>query len=117
MKMGTGADRQLRVYRDSGNDLKAVMDYIIEETSVGWRRNRRRLPSSNPAITTKEEQANTDDEYLRFLIHSPHTLPFDPELTPGASQRDQCLLARETEEKITVITDEASAEISGQHHP
>jgi carboxylate-amine ligase len=35
MKMGTGADRQLRVYRDSGNDLKAVMDYIIEETSVG----------------------------------------------------------------------------------
>jgi carboxylate-amine ligase len=35
MKMGTGADRQLRVYRESGNDLKAVMDYIIEETSVG----------------------------------------------------------------------------------
>src|SRR6266851_5323074 len=35
MKMGTGADRQLRVYRDSGNDLKAVMDYIIDETSVG----------------------------------------------------------------------------------
>jgi len=35
MKMGTGADRQLRVYRDSGNDLKAVMDYIIDETAVG----------------------------------------------------------------------------------
>ena len=35
MKMGTGADRQLRVYRESGSDLKAVMDYIIEETSVG----------------------------------------------------------------------------------
>ena len=35
MKMGTGADRQLRVYRESGNDLKTVMDYIIEETSVG----------------------------------------------------------------------------------
>ena len=34
MKMGTGADRQLNVYRKTG-DLKAVVDYIIEETEVG----------------------------------------------------------------------------------
>jgi len=34
MKMGTGADRQLKVYRDTG-DMKAVVDYIIEETEVG----------------------------------------------------------------------------------
>jgi carboxylate-amine ligase len=34
MKMGTGADRQLKVYRETG-DMKAVMDYIIEETEVG----------------------------------------------------------------------------------
>jgi carboxylate-amine ligase len=34
MKMGTGADRQLDVYRETG-DMKAVMDYIIEETQVG----------------------------------------------------------------------------------
>jgi len=34
MKMGTGADRQLDVYRKTG-DMKAVMDYIIEETQVG----------------------------------------------------------------------------------
>ncbi len=34
MKMGTGADRQLRVYRETG-DMKAVMDHIIEETAVG----------------------------------------------------------------------------------
>lgn len=34
MKMGTGADRQLRVFRETG-DMKAVMDYIIEETEVG----------------------------------------------------------------------------------
>src|SRR5271169_357904 len=34
MKMGTGADRQLDVYRKTG-DMKAVMDYIIEETEVG----------------------------------------------------------------------------------
>jgi carboxylate-amine ligase len=32
--MGTGADRQLQVYRDTG-DMKAVMDYIIKETEVG----------------------------------------------------------------------------------
>ena len=35
MKMGTGADRQLRVYAESGGDLKKVVDYIIEETEVG----------------------------------------------------------------------------------
>ncbi len=34
MKVGTGADRQLKVYRKTG-DMKAVVDYIIEETEVG----------------------------------------------------------------------------------
>jgi glutamate---cysteine ligase / carboxylate-amine ligase len=34
MKMGTGADRQLQVFEDTG-DMKAVVDYIIEETEVG----------------------------------------------------------------------------------
>jgi len=34
MKDGSGADRQLQVYKDTG-DLKAVMDYIIEETEAG----------------------------------------------------------------------------------
>ncbi|MFZ3339849.1 MAG: carboxylate-amine ligase [Terriglobales bacterium] len=34
MKMGTGADRQLQVFEDTG-DMKAVMDYIIKETEVG----------------------------------------------------------------------------------
>jgi carboxylate-amine ligase len=34
MKMGTGADRQLDVFRRTG-DMKAVVDYIIEETEMG----------------------------------------------------------------------------------
>jgi carboxylate-amine ligase len=34
MEMGTGADRQLRVFAETG-DLKKVVDYIIEETEVG----------------------------------------------------------------------------------
>jgi len=34
LAMGTGADRQLRVYKETG-DLKKVVDYIIEETEVG----------------------------------------------------------------------------------
>jgi glutamate---cysteine ligase / carboxylate-amine ligase len=34
MKMGSGADRQLQVYHETG-DMKAVMDYIIEETEAG----------------------------------------------------------------------------------
>jgi glutamate---cysteine ligase / carboxylate-amine ligase len=35
MAEGTGADRQLRVYRESGGDLKAVVDYMIRETEAG----------------------------------------------------------------------------------
>ncbi|MDH4069210.1 MAG: carboxylate-amine ligase [Ignavibacteria bacterium] len=34
LKEGTGADRQLRVFEETG-DLKAVVDYIIEQTKVG----------------------------------------------------------------------------------
>jgi carboxylate-amine ligase len=34
LRMGSGADRQLRVYQETG-DLKKVVDYIIEETEVG----------------------------------------------------------------------------------
>jgi carboxylate-amine ligase len=34
LEMGAGADRQLRVYEQTG-DLKKVVDYIIEETEVG----------------------------------------------------------------------------------
>ncbi|MES2519218.1 MAG: carboxylate-amine ligase [Bacteroidota bacterium] len=32
---GTGADRQLAVFEQSGGDLKAVVDYIVEETKHG----------------------------------------------------------------------------------
>lgn len=35
LQEGTGADRQLRVYRESGGDLKKVVDYMIEETEAG----------------------------------------------------------------------------------
>ena len=32
---GTGADRQLSVFEQTGGDLKAVVDYIVEETKAG----------------------------------------------------------------------------------
>ncbi len=34
LDMGTGADRQLKVFQETG-DLKKVVDYIVEETRVG----------------------------------------------------------------------------------
>jgi len=45
MKMGTGADRQLQVYRETG-DMKAVMDYIIEETEVGVEEEEEQMPTA-----------------------------------------------------------------------
>ncbi len=35
LEHGASADRQLRVYKESGGDLKAVVDYLIEETRRG----------------------------------------------------------------------------------
>jgi carboxylate-amine ligase len=35
LKMGTGADRQLRVYQETGGDFKKVVDYMVAETRVG----------------------------------------------------------------------------------
>ncbi len=35
LEHGTSADRQLRVFRESGGDMKAVVDYLIEETRRG----------------------------------------------------------------------------------
>ena len=35
MKTGTGADRQLKVFEESNGDLKAVVDYMAQETAAG----------------------------------------------------------------------------------
>jgi carboxylate-amine ligase len=35
LETGTGADRQLRVFEQSGGDLRRVVDYIVEETEAG----------------------------------------------------------------------------------
>jgi glutamate---cysteine ligase / carboxylate-amine ligase len=32
---GTGADRQLKVFQESGGDMKAVVDYMIQQTMEG----------------------------------------------------------------------------------
>jgi len=33
LEHGTSADRQLQVYRESGGDMKAVVDHLIAETA------------------------------------------------------------------------------------
>ncbi len=35
LEHGSGADRQLRVFQETGGDLKAVVDYIVSETESG----------------------------------------------------------------------------------
>ena len=45
LKNGTGADRQLQVYRETG-DLKKVVDDIMEETEAG-------LAEGEPAAAEK----------------------------------------------------------------
>jgi len=35
LENGTGADRQLRVYEESGHDFRAVIDYMMAETRAG----------------------------------------------------------------------------------
>jgi carboxylate-amine ligase len=35
LEHGTGADRQLQAWKDSGEDLKAVVDLMLTETKAG----------------------------------------------------------------------------------
>jgi carboxylate-amine ligase len=35
MKVGTGADRQLKVFEQSGNNMRAVVDFMAQETKAG----------------------------------------------------------------------------------
>jgi len=35
LKTGTGADRQLKVFEETNGDLKAVVDYMAQETRAG----------------------------------------------------------------------------------
>ncbi len=46
---GTGADRQLRVFQESGGDLKKVVDYMVEETKAGL---------TEPATSSTEARAS-----------------------------------------------------------
>src|SRR5271157_1425360 len=39
LETGSGADRQLRVFQETGGDLKKVVDYIIAETETGLAEN------------------------------------------------------------------------------
>jgi carboxylate-amine ligase len=45
LAMGSGADRQLAVYNESGGDLKKVVDYIVHETA---------LPPNSPLPSTNK---------------------------------------------------------------
>ncbi len=99
---GTGADRQLRVFRETG-DLKKVVDYIIEETEVGLTETEAQAPAEKSRVMNfPASQANRELS----------TLPFDPELTPGARNAVNVCLRIQPSEKVTVITDDATREIA-----
>jgi len=52
MEKGTGADRQLKVCNESGNDFKKLVDYIIEETNTGI--------EYKPTIVKKSNENNSN---------------------------------------------------------
>lgn len=52
MEKGTGADRQLKVWNESGNDFKKLVDYIIEETNTGI--------EYKPTIVKKSNENNSN---------------------------------------------------------
>ncbi len=54
MEKGTGADRQLKVWNESGNDFKKLVDYIIEETNTGI--------DYKPAIIKKSNENNSNSK-------------------------------------------------------
>ena len=108
LNMGSGADRQLKVFRETG-DLKKVVDYIVEETRVG-------VFDNEPArkiMTLPDILAILERDFLTPpLLTDLTTTPFDPELSPGAYNAVNTCLRIQPEEKVTVITDVANREIA-----
>ena len=62
LEEGTGADRQLRVFHETG-DLKKVVDYMIEETEVGLFESSRKLAArrvgDERAVESSQPVSNT----------------------------------------------------------
>lgn len=54
VEKGTGADRQLKVWNESGNDFKKLVDYIIEETNTGI--------DYKPTIVNKSNENNSNSK-------------------------------------------------------
>ena len=81
LKTGSGADRQLRVYQETG-DLKKVVDYIIEETETGLEEDRASF-SAKSRMTISADKDEVSTQPLGWGTRSNH-IPFDPEFTPGA---------------------------------
>ena len=66
-------------------DLKKVVDYIIEETEVG--------PGRIVGSASRGE-GQCDEQFCRDQAQPINTIPFDPELTPGARNAVQRVPAR-----------------------
>ena len=95
LEHGNGADRQLRVFHETG-DLKKVVDYMIEETEYGL---------FEPAAPRR---ARHDDRRQEAAARTA--------VRPGAFARARatpsCSCLRiQPEEKVTLITDRACLEI------
>ena len=93
---GTGADRQLKVFAETG-DLKAVVDYMIQQTEQGLFQAIGEKPSRGKRMTDAKN-------LLRLTA-------FDSELRPGARNAVRSCLRIQPEEKVTLITDRACLEI------
>ncbi len=98
LETGSGADRQLRVFQETG-DLKNR----IYDCRDGGRPHRiRGFRQESRVINLPVTQTN----------HQLSTLTFDPELTPGARNAVNVCLRIQPNEKVTIITDDATKEIA-----
>ena len=127
LREGSGADRQLAVWART-HDMRAVVDHIVAETYAGLTVHRapRRLPDDarpGRAGISRQRPRRFADYCARFCPR-PSLFPscpcptalrstsIDPELLPGAHNAIHACLRLQPEERITIITDEASQEIA-----
>ena len=114
LKMGTGADRQLKVYEETGDLKQGRGLHRRRDARRGLRSDRRAAVENYGGVETPPPESSTFERtvLIQPVLTDLTKTTFDAELSPGAHNAVNTCLRIQPWEKVTLITDNACREIA-----